>query len=215
MLWLFVCSFVILKTMKMVQYDHNDKMILHGKVMDGLLFIPDISGFTRLVHSFDVLTGKQITCELLSEVLGQNLLNLNLSEVEGDAVLFYRYGPAPTLNELVQQYNAMVQAFESKRAFLEKSLSQPLQLSLKVIAHYGPMTEYQIGPFKKLYGEVVVEAHRLLKNSIKRNSYLLLTDALIEQSGIGNPEAESYYGMASAKLCEIDGNKDICFTYAI
>ena len=66
-------------------------------VRNGLLFIPDISGFTELVHSVDVLTGKQITYELLSAVMSQNLLNLNVSEVEGDAVLFYRYGPVPTV----------------------------------------------------------------------------------------------------------------------
>src|SRR5688572_13817873 len=123
----------------MVQYDENNKMILQGTVLDGLLFIPDISGFTELVHSTDVITGKQITCELLSTVMNQNQLDLNLSEVEGDAVLFYRYGPAPTLEDLIGQYDVMARAFETKRAFLEKSLSRPLNISLKVIAHYGPM----------------------------------------------------------------------------
>jgi hypothetical protein len=62
-----------------------------------LLFIPDISGFTKLVHFTDVLTGKQITYELLSAVISRNVLELNIAEVEGDAVLFYCHGPAPSL----------------------------------------------------------------------------------------------------------------------
>ena len=173
-----------------------------------MLFIPDISGFTELVHSVDVLTGKQITYELLSAVMSQNLLNLNVSEVEGDAVLFYRYGPVPTVNELMQQYSAMMKAFEAKRAALEESLGHSLHLALKIIAHYGAITEYQIGPFKKLYGEVVVDAHRLLKNAIQSNSYLLLTDALLQQSTLHENEAQT-----ANKLCEVSGNRSLCFSY--
>ncbi len=45
-----------------------------------------------------------------------------------------------------------------------------------------PMTEYKIDRFTKLYSGVVVEAHRLLKNSIKSDSYLLLTDSLLEKN---------------------------------
>jgi hypothetical protein len=50
----------------------------------------------------------------------------------------------------------MVSAFENKREALENTFFKPLDLSLKVIAHYGPRTEYTIGKFKKLNGEVVV-----------------------------------------------------------
>lgn len=197
----------------MVQYDKNNKMIMQGTVVDGLLFIPDISGFTELVHSTDVITGKQITCELLSTVIDQNQLDLSLSEVEGDAVLFYRYGPAPSLEELIKQYNSMARAFEARRVFLEQCLSRPLNLSLKVIAHYGPMTEYKIGPFKKLFGEVVVEAHRLLKNSIESKRYFLLTDALIEKSRVASNEVLPA-NLTAGKLCENNGaHKDICYTY--
>lgn len=189
-------------------------MIPQGSVKIGLLFIPDISGFTRLVHRFDVLTGKQITCELLSTVLHQNQLNLTLSEVEGDAILFYRYGAPPSLGELIQQYNTMTRTFEVKRLELEESLSQPLDLSLKIIAHYGPMAEYKIGPFTKLFGEVVVEAHRLLKNSIESNSYLLLTDALVEAAGAADKEIAYNTPITSNKRCELDSaSKDLCFTY--
>lgn len=198
----------------MVQYDKNNNMILQRSVVNGLLFLPDISGFTELVHSTDVLTGKQITCELLSTVINQNQLDLGLSEVEGDAVLFYCYGLAPTLEDLIAQYNSMARAFETNRIFLEQCLSRPLNLSLKIIAHYGPMTEYKIGPFKKLFGEVVVGAHRLLKNSIESNSYFLMTDSLLEETGAMRNDTLPDIGLATTKLCEYDDmHRDICFTY--
>jgi hypothetical protein len=198
-----------------MQLNNQQKILTgHQGVVDGLLFIPDISGFTELVHSTDVLTGKQITFELLSAVISQNELQLDIAEVEGDAVLFYRFGAAPSLCELVQQYESMVKAFENKRAELQNSFSQPLDLSLKVIAHYGPMTEYKIGQFKKLYGGVVVEAHRLLKNSIEGDSYLLLTDSLVEVTGIVDDNELLQFGIRSNKLCEVYGAlRNICFTY--
>jgi hypothetical protein len=89
-----------------------------------------------------------------------------------------------------------------------------LDLSLKIIAHYGPMTEYTIGQFKKLYGEVVVEAHRLLKNSIEGDSYLLLTDSLLTIANPIDDDELLQYGIRSNKLCEVYGSlRNICFTY--
>jgi hypothetical protein len=76
------------------------------------------------------------------------------------------------------------------------------------------MAEYKIGHFKKLYGQVVVEAHRLLKNSIDRNSYLLMTDALLAQAGTIAETELLQSGIKSNKLCEVyDTLKNICFTY--
>ena len=200
--------------MDMLNYNHKKLLNPDRGVQDGLIFIPDISGFTELVHSTDVLTGKQITYELLSALISQNDLQLNISEVEGDAVLFYRFGPPHSLCELAKQYNSMVRAFDKKKKELEELYSLPLNLSLKVIVHYGPMTEYTIGPFKKLYGEVVVEAHRLLKNSIEADSYLLLTDALQELTGTISEDELLRYGIRSNKLCEVYGSlKVVCFTY--
>jgi hypothetical protein len=89
-----------------------------------------------------------------------------------------------------------------------------LHLSLKVIAHYGSMAEYTIGSFKKLYGRVVVEAHRLLKNSIGSDTYFLMTESLEERAGDINSNRLTQQGFSSGQLCEIYGAlKNICFTY--
>jgi len=198
----------------MEQHHYHKVVTLDRDIVDGLLFIPDISGFTSFVHSTDVLTGKQITYELLTAVIGENELKLDIAEVEGDAVLFYKYGSAPSLCEMVHQFKMMTKAFETKRAELQNSFSQPLNLSLKAVAHYGPMTEYAIGQFRKLYGKVVVEAHRLLKNSIESDCYLLLTDSLLEKSDPVGDDELLQHGIRSNKLCEVFGSlSNICFTY--
>lgn len=183
-------------------------------VISGLLFIPDISGFSELAHSTDVLTGRQITYELLSAIINKNTMQLTIGEVEGDAIFFYRHGNPPTLKELMHQYEEMNNAFDNKRKELEDTLGMKLNISLKIIAHYGSMAEYNIGPFKKLYGEVVIEAHRLLKNSIDSNSYLLVTDALLKQKSSKGLSELNENAIQSNKLCEVYGTtSNICFTY--
>lgn len=182
-------------------------------VKNGILFIPDISGFTELVQSADVLTGKQITFELISSLVHVNELNMEIAEIEGDAVLFYRYGAPPCMEELLYQFSRMTSAFNNKREELERLFSIPLPLSLKAIVHYGPMAEYEIAGFNKLYGEVVVEAHRLLKNSVESDAYLLLTDTLLKATGITGEELLDK-GIQSNKLCEVYGSlRNICFTW--
>ncbi len=198
----------------MTQHTQNEVLAAEQSTFDGLLFIPDISGFTEFVHSTDVLTGKQITHELLSAIINQNMLQMKVAEIEGDAVLFYRHGVAPSLRQLFGQYEKMVTSFETKRKELERRFFIRLDLSLKVIAHYGLMSEFKIDSFKKLYGEVVVEAHRLLKNSIDGNSYLLLTDSLFKMPHSLFDHELLQHGIRSNKLCEVYGGlRNICFTY--
>src|SRR5690606_5042433 len=86
----------------------------------GMIFIPDISGFTKFVHDFDIKQGKEIISELLSTILDTNILNLKVSEIEGDAILFYKYGTLPTLKELMNQYELMLIAFKKRLNELTK-----------------------------------------------------------------------------------------------
>jgi hypothetical protein len=198
----------------MTQHTYRKILSTEQDVFDGLLFIPDISGFTELVHSTDVQTGKQITCELLSAIINENILEMEIAEIEGDAVLFYRNGVAPTARQLFEQYEKMTISFEAKCIELRRRFSMPLDLSLKVIAHYGAMSAFKIDSFKKLYGEVVVEAHRLLKNSIDSESYLLLADSLFKMPHSLFDDELVKHGIRSNKLCEVYGGlRNICFTY--
>lgn len=73
----------------------------------------------------------------------------------------------------------MLEAFNQELAILREELGEEIDLTLKLIAHFGILSEYKIGIFQKLYGETVIEAHRLLKNSVNSSTYVLITDDLL------------------------------------
>lgn len=151
------------------------------KIYRGTLLIPDISGFTKFVRSTDMMTGKNITSRLLSSIIRSNYLGLQVSEIEGDAILFYKYEKKFSVEEILGQYEVMLESFNQELALLSEELGREINLTLKLIAHYGKLAYYKIGKFRKLYGETVIEAHRLLKNSIDSNTYVLITDDLLEK----------------------------------
>jgi len=69
----------------------------------GLLFIPDISGFTNFVTNTEIEHSRHIIQELLEVIINSNNLGLEISEIEGDAILFYKYGDTPDLKEIYSQ----------------------------------------------------------------------------------------------------------------
>ena len=69
----------------------------------GLLFIPDISGFTRFVSESEISHSRLIIQELLDTLINANQMGLEVSEIEGDAILFYKYCDSPDLADLYKQ----------------------------------------------------------------------------------------------------------------
>jgi hypothetical protein len=193
-----------------VQHTISSNLTFGAQVNQGLILIPDISGYSEFVEKTDIEVGKSIVYELLSVIIQANTLGLEVSEVEGDAVLFYKYGKPPSIEKILEQFERMLKAFHDVLSHLP---IQHSQLSLKMIAHYGPITEFQIGRFRKLYGEPLIIAHRLLKNSINSHCYVLLTDDLMNAVPVPAATLTSRTRQAS-KLCQVYGNlKEVCFTY--
>ena len=77
----------------------------------GLLFIPDISGFTRFINETEIEHSRLIIEELLETLINANQIGLEVSEIEGDAILFYKFGEPPNLQELYRQVQQMFCAF--------------------------------------------------------------------------------------------------------
>ncbi len=151
----------------------------------GLVFIPDISGFTRFVNETEINHSRVIIQELLELLINANKIGLEVSEIEGDAILFYRYGDIPDVQELYQQVENMFREFHSYLAGYDthrfcqcKACMSAVHLSLKVITHYGEFTEYNVKNFNKLIGKDIIVAHQLLKNDIEQHEYWLLTQNL-------------------------------------
>jgi len=155
----------------------------------GLLFIPDISGFTRFINETEIDHSRLIMQEILELLINTNDSGLEVSEIEGDAILFYRFGEAPPLEEIYGQVEKMFCAFHSHlkayeyRRFCQcKACVFATNLSLKIVTHYGVFTGYNVRNFQKLLGRDVIVAHQLLKNDIEQHEYWLVTDSLLNDA---------------------------------
>ena len=161
-----------------------------------LLFIPDISGFTKFVSSTEVEHGRHIIAELLELIIESNHLDLTVSELEGDAVFFYRDGPLPSFDEIVDQARTMFEAFHRHLRSYEVhricpcgACSSAQDLTLKIVVHAGPIERLSVRGFEKPFGTDVIVAHRLLKNDLADSEYLLVTDAALEATeAVRDPE---------------------------
>ncbi len=182
----------------------------------GLIFIPDISGFTRFMHETEIEHGRHIIQELLETLVNANQIGLEISEIEGDAILFFKFGQAPELETLYKQVEKMfcdfhkyLIAYDNRRFCQCKACISAVNLTLKVVAHYGEFTTYQVKNFKKLIGKDIIVAHQLLKNDIDQHEYWLVTQNLLNgRSPDGFTEWMKWY--AGSKTTE---NEQIPFQY--
>jgi hypothetical protein len=160
-------------------------------VASSLLFIPDISGFSDFVNRTEVSHSQHVVAELLELIIDSDELGLTVSEVEGDAVLFHKKGEVPPLDAIVHQASLLFQAFHARLRDFETrricdcgACSTAHTLSLKIIAHSGPIEILEVKRFQKPFGPEVILAHRLLKNDLESHEYLLVTGAMLEAQGV-------------------------------
>ncbi len=154
----------------------------------GLLFIPDISGFTRFVNGVEIDHSRMIIQELLEVLISANESGLEISEIEGDAILFYKFGTPPGIDTIYKQVEKMflafhqhLNAYELRKYCQCKACLDAVDLTLKVITHYGEFAGYSVRQFNKLIGKDVIVAHQLLKNDIDLHEYWLMTKPLAGQ----------------------------------
>lgn len=179
-------------------------------VQPALLFMPDISGFTQFVNQTEILHAQSIIQELLEVLLESNQLGLEVGGLEGDAIFFYRLGKAPTAEQLLEQIKTMFTRFhqhlnryEHGRICPCKACETAKHLKVKMIAHYGEVASYDVKKHQQLYGRDVIVVHRLLKNSLDKKEYALLTDAVFT-----DPNALANYSLWS-ELSEATESYDV------
>ena len=152
-----------------------------------LIFIPDISGFTKFVNETGLVTSRNLIADLLEIIIEANILEMEVAEIQGDAVLFYRLGPPPTVQEVINQCKQIFIDFQNYLKIVERdqgtevgaSLSDS-RLTLKIVVHYGRLSVTQIREHIKLMGKNVIIAHRLLKNDIEGDEYVLLSEDYLQ-----------------------------------
>lgn len=167
-----------------------------------LLFLPDISGFSKFVNNTEIDHSQHIIEELLEILIDANEINLEVSEIEGDAILFYKTGAPGNFDKLLAQVESMYLKFHTHLKMYEHTricqcgaCSTANDLKLKFIITYGEVGFNKIKDHYKLFGKEVIIAHRLLKNKVSHDEYVLITkeamdghDADVDLSGWGKFE---------------------------
>jgi hypothetical protein len=137
-----------------------------------------------LAHSQVIIT------ELVKAIVRQIELPLEVAKLEGDAVFLYGrkqngLQPWPEARRVVgAKLLAFFRLFGEKVAELSQSTTCSChacahidRLRLKIVVHSGEALLHRVFNFLELAGVDVIIVHRLLKNSVPADQYLLLTEA--------------------------------------
>ena len=156
-----------------------------------VLVIADISGYTdfMLSHKKAVAHSQMIVRELLETLIREIDVPLKLIELEGDALFMYA---AKTVDpgawelrgqRIVERISKMFTSFG--RSIVEigsyslcrcAACSNITELKLKIVAHSGEGLLNEVGGFSILSGVDTIIVHRLLKNSVELDEYVLMTE---------------------------------------
>ena len=174
------------------------------------ILIPDISGFTEFMTSTELNHASHAINILIDSILKAVGEEYEVSEIEGDAVLLIKKGPAPSKKEILDMCFKIFNAFHFQRKWMQQhtlclcgACQAIINLTLKFVAHHGPLAEIKVGRFVKQSGPEMIVAHRLLKNSIGNNEYLLLTEKLWLQIPHSSDAVEMEWTSSSEEYASI------------
>jgi hypothetical protein len=156
-----------------------------------LLILADISGYTKFMLASQValVHGQQVITALIEAILAEVDIPLEVKEIEGDAVFLYSVRPRD--DEAWQEVSAevgkkLLRFFEAFSAVLVAESESTMcrcavcsnmhELKLKIIVHSGEALFHTIGEFADVSGVDVILVHRLLKNSVDSDEYILMTE---------------------------------------
>lgn len=156
--------------------------------INATILIPDISGFTEFMTSTELSHGTRAINMLMEAIVKAVGEAYEVSEIEGDAVLLIKNDPAPSKKEILETCLKIFNTFHFQRKWMEQHRVCPcraceslINLTLKFVVHHGALAEIKVGRFEKHSGLEMIVAHRLLKNSIDNNEYLLMTEKMFQQ----------------------------------
>jgi hypothetical protein len=182
------------------------------------ILIPDISGFTEFMTTTELSHSSIAINGLIESIVNTVGEEYEVSEIEGDAVLLIKKGPAPSKKEILDICLKIFNAFHSQQKWMQEHTICPCHacrtirnLSLKFVAHHGPVSEIKVGRFAKLSGPEMIVAHRLLKNSIGNNEYVLMSDKLLQHTADSSQMHGMQWANSSEEYSSI-GKVDYSFT---
>ncbi len=157
-----------------------------------VLILADISGYSRfmLANQTALVHAQMVITKLLEQIIREVEIPLEVKEVEGDAVFLYAIRPEdPNAWEetrkligakLLRFFEAFARGILAGSEFALcacPSCQNIDQLKLKIVVHSGEAVFHKVGGFSDLSGVDVILAHRLLKNSVPSDEYVLMTES--------------------------------------
>ena len=186
-----------------------------------LIFIPDISGFTKYVNETGLQISRNLIADLLEIIIEANILDMTLAEIQGDAVLFYRLGEPPSVQEVVNQCKQIFLDFQNYLKIVERDTGSELgaslsdsNLTLKFVVHYGLLSVTNIRDLIKLMGKEMIIAHRLLKNNISGDEYVLLSEDYLKTQPAENIKPSFSWTQLRSGFTNYEHLGDIHYRYA-
>ena len=147
------------------------------------LFILDISGYTRFLVNTDLVHGKETITDILHALYEFTREGLVLNKIEGDALFFFStlMGKKELclLSKNIYKYfkEVILKTVSEKHDTCPFTLCRHItDLSIKFFIHEGEVAFHKVCGFDELIGKSVIEIHRVMKNSVNNDSYILIID---------------------------------------
>ena len=148
-----------------------------------IILIPDISGFTGFTSATEIDHAAHIITELLELHRRLQRDGFHAGRDRGRCRPLYRKGEPLRREQLVNQCLRMFSSFHRQLMVIERDTvcqcgvcQTASNLTLKFIAHFGYIKEIKVAQFVKATGIDMIVAHRLLKNDVGSDEYILMTE---------------------------------------
>ena len=188
------------------------------QMQNAVIVLADIGGYTRFMklHGMALVHAENIISELLASVIDHTEHPLTLNKLEGDAALFYALAdanPQVVAESVLRQVNGFFHVFSARKKEIGvdalcncSGCTNVVELHIKAVVHFGSVVLRRVRQFEEIAGTSVITAHRLLKNSVPLQEYVLLAEAFEQVLG-GAPPG----GTRVTEQCEEIGAVDAVY----
>jgi 2-polyprenyl-3-methyl-5-hydroxy-6-metoxy-1,4-benzoquinol methylase len=172
---------------------------------EAIFFIADISGYTRFIVSNEkeMVHSQIIVRDLITTIISEIKAPMQVIRLEGDAIFLYVDKNDPLVRWELVQATLLETLITFFRVFSNKITELTLhkicncnacnyvdQLKLKIVAHSGKTMFFNINDILELSGTAPILIHRLLKNSVTSNEYVLMTESALEDLMVAREDVE-------------------------
>ena len=173
---------------------------------DVILLIADISGYTRFIVSNEkeMVHSQIIVRDLINSIISEIKAPMQVIRLEGDAIFMYVDKGDPMVRWEIVRANLLETLITFFRVFSNKIAELTLhkicncnacnnvdRLKLKIVAHSGKTMFFSINDILELSGTAPILIHRLLKNSVEADEYVLMTESALTDLLVSPEDVET------------------------